>query len=396
MKLFDEIERDSYEPAKYAEPIFDFLNRSARIESERVRRELEKWFSRYPLSKQIELFSRFRSDIDPHHQAAFFELFLHELLLKLGCSVSLHPPVPDADNTPDFLVESPNGEPFYMEATLATNESTEQAASRARMNIAYDVLNRRIDSPNFFIHLREQGAPTTPPNANKLASFVQNHISELDPDEIAGLYASGGITSVPRWYFEHDGWKIEILPIPKKPEVRGRPRVRPIGSRMIGFRQIDHRTAIRESITKKASKYGNLDLPYIVAVNTLDFVDEIDVMEALFGKEQFILEVPQDDPSSLESRMSRIPDGAWMGPEGARNTRISGLFLATRLSAWNIPRANLRLYHNPWAQKDYHSVLANLPRAYLKNESIEYLSGLSTGEIFHLPTSWPENANHLA
>jgi len=77
MKLFDEIQRNSYESAMYAEPDFIYLNRSARDEFARIRDLLEDWFGHYPIPNQQELRSNFRSDIDHQHQGAFFELFLH-------------------------------------------------------------------------------------------------------------------------------------------------------------------------------------------------------------------------------------------------------------------------------------------------------------------------------
>ena len=393
MKLFDEIERNNYTLAQYAEPQFAYLNRTGRVEFARIRRELEEWFARYPASGQAELRARFRSNIDSQHQAAFFELFLHEMLLRLGCQVTLHPTVSNVARAPDFLVKSPDGKRFYIEATIATNESAEEAASRARMNAVYDVLNRVVDSPDFFLWIRIEGAPTTPPPARKIASFVSARLAELDPDQIAELYESGRNQEVPRWRFEHGGWKIEFEPIPKKPEARGKPGIRPIGALSTGVRWVDHRTPIGNAIIKKAGRYGNLDLPYVVAVNVLEFIDEIDIMEALFGKEQFTIVFSQSGPTKLvDTRMSRFPDGAWIGTGGPRYTRVSAVLLATRLSIYNIPRANLCLYHNPWAQMPYQSVLTRLPQAVPKDNHMQYIDGESTGVIFGLPISWPDEA----
>ncbi len=47
-KLFDDINRVYNGPAKFAESTFDYLNRSASPESQKVRKLLEEWFSRYP------------------------------------------------------------------------------------------------------------------------------------------------------------------------------------------------------------------------------------------------------------------------------------------------------------------------------------------------------------
>ncbi len=393
MRLFDEMERNDHELAQYAEPLFAYLNRTARVEFATIRRELEEWFARYPASNQAELRARFRSHIDSQHQAAFFELFLHELLLRLGCQVTVHPTVLSVARTPDFLVKSPEGEAFYVEATIATNESAAEAAARARINAVYDALNRRVDSPDFFLWIEVDGNPATPPPARRIASFVSARLASLNPDEIAKLYETGRIEEIPRWSFEHEGWKIEFKPIPKKPEARGKPEVRPIGVQSTGVRWVDHRIPIREAIVEKAGRYGDLDLPYVVAVNVLEFINKIDVMEALFGKEQFTIAFSQSKPTEpVDIRASRLPNGAWTGTGGPRYTRVSAVLLATQLSAHSVPRANLRLYHNPWAQRPYRSVLTRLPQAIPRDNCMEYIDGETTGAIFGLPASWPENA----
>lgn len=392
MKLFDEIVGSDSEFAQDAEPRFAYLKRTARPEFARVRDELERWFSHYPSSGQAGLRARFQSDIDAQHQAAFFELFLHELLLKLGCQVTLHPAVSNVRETPDFLVKSPDGECFYIEATIAT-ESTGEAAARARESVVYDALNRHIDSPNFFLWVEIDSAPPTSPPAKKITSFVNRHLAELNPDEITRLYESGKVEEIPQWFFEHKGWKIKFRPIPKTLEARGKPGVRPIGVISTGVQLVDHRTPIRKAITKKAGRYGDLDLPYVVAVDVLKGIDEIDIMEALFGREQFTAVFSPSRPDGPgHIRMSRLPDGAWTKAGGPKYTRVSAVLLSTELYVHNIPRASLRLYHNPWAQRPYQSVLTRLPQAVPKDNRIEYFEGESIEAIFGFPASWPKGA----
>jgi len=394
MRLFDEIERNDYGPSNYTEPIFTFLNRSARVEIYKIRDELEKWYSHYPAAEQAELCIRFRSNIRQQHQSAFFELFLHELLLRLGYEITIHPSLLGVARTPDFLVKSSDGEQFYIEATLATNESSSEAAAHARVNAVYDVLNRVIKSPNFFLWMNIKGTPETPPPAKKIASFLNVRLAELDPDEIIKLHESGKTDTIPKWHFEHDGWDIEFEPIPKKPEARNKPGVRPLGGQSFGLRMSDQRTPIRDAITGKAGRYGELDLPYIIAVNVLEIVDEIDIMEALFGKEQFTVTFPQNDlVEPINTEMSRLPDGAWTGIKGPRNTRVSAVLLVTELSEWNIPRVGLRLYHNPWATKKlYQTALYQLPQGIVQENHMEKVNGEATHLLFDLSTLWPNSA----
>src|SRR5262245_26371771 len=140
MTLFDGgLDRSDDGPPKHAEPRFRYYNRSGRVDIGRIRLTLEEWFVRYPEEDQADLRGRFRSDDDAHHIAAFFELFLHELLCRLDCRVVLHPEMPGGITTrPDFLVERADGERFYLEAALATDESAEETSKRRMINIVYD------------------------------------------------------------------------------------------------------------------------------------------------------------------------------------------------------------------------------------------------------------------
>src|SRR5689334_11905016 len=132
MMLFDNSRVGGNDPASYTEPEFSFLNRSSRAEFARIRDVLEIWFEHYPLSEQPEFRSRFRSTNDFQYRAAFFELFLHELHLQLDCKLQLHPSLNNTAKLPDFLVQPQHGSRSYLEATVATGETAQETAARAR------------------------------------------------------------------------------------------------------------------------------------------------------------------------------------------------------------------------------------------------------------------------
>jgi hypothetical protein len=390
VKLFDDIVREYEGRAMYAEPSFAYLNRSARPAAERIRQTLETWFSHYPSEGQTDLCGRFRSDVDQHHYSAFFELLLHESLLRMGCRVEIHPNIAEDETTkrPDFLVESPHGHRFYIEAVLATGESAEEAAARARMDVVYDAINR-LDSPGFFVGMDISGAPDTPPSARHIRAFLKARLDALDPDEVSEHLKLGGIRAIPHWRYEHEGWRIDFHPIPKSPKMRGKSGVRPIGMRSFEAKFVDSSTPIRDAIVAKAGRYGDLELPYVIAVNALDesSVDRIDVMDALFGEEQYIVTFGQSGIS--ESEMSRAPNGAWMSGSGPRYTRVSAVLVAVRLLPWTVGSAGVCLIHNPWAQRPYFSELTRLPQGIPQDGRMEWQDGESLAEVLELPAGWP-------
>jgi hypothetical protein len=115
---------------------------------------------------------------------------------------------------------------------------------------------------------------------------------------------------------------------------------------MTGFELTKTKDAIRDAIGKKATRYGSLDRSYIIAVNVLSpFVDQEDILDALFGSEQvtFPLDMPDDQPPIL----SRARDGVWFGPSGPKNTRVSGVLIVKNLTPWSIGHSDVTLYHNP-------------------------------------------------
>ena len=93
MRLFDDVPR-SMGPRASNSTTWEFLNLSSAPDVALVREELERWFARYPDAERRELAARFRTENGGDTLAPFFELFLHELLLRLGCSIEVHPSVP--------------------------------------------------------------------------------------------------------------------------------------------------------------------------------------------------------------------------------------------------------------------------------------------------------------
>src|SRR5689334_21202209 len=145
--LFDSVVRSDTGPAPSAEPEFSYLNRSARPVASTIREILEAWFSHYPPTEQEDLRQRFRSAINSQHRAAFFELFLHEVLFRLGYGMELHPKLRNgADKRPDFVITSPHQSRLYLEAILATEESVAETGAQARMNSVLDAVNNTLDS----------------------------------------------------------------------------------------------------------------------------------------------------------------------------------------------------------------------------------------------------------
>lgn len=344
-------------PAAYAEPHFRYWNRSARKDIGIVRAVLEEWFARYPAEHAAELRSRIRGD-DISFNAGVFELLLHETLLRLGCSLEIHPTVPNSTRRPEFRVTEPDGATWYLEAVVASGESKEEATVRTLKNRIYDALNE-VDCPDYFINIEIEHAEKNQLPVSRLKAFVRQQLDAKAPTP---------------WRFESGQWVIEFGLMPRGARSRGRTGVRPLGIQFIPMHVIKSAEAIREAIRAKAKRYGSMDAPFIIAVNALcEHVDQHDETDALFGD---------------LGPYGRYPNGAWRDVRGPRNTRVSGVFIASRFEPWKLATTEVRLYHHPVAAMPYQGVLTRFPQEVVISGRITPSDGLTLRELFGVDEHW--------
>jgi hypothetical protein len=262
------------------------------------------------------------------HRAAFFELYLHELLLRQGVTVECHPKMPPGvDTHPDFLVNRDDAPVFYLEATLAS-ETDEENNARRVVEDAYDALNR-MDSPDFFLAIQVHGQPRSPVPVRKgLRKELEKWIRGLDYESLASLAEEHGVSSLPEFTWEHDGWKVLFRAVPKKQGARGKPGVRPLGAISQGEAWFAHTDeSIAQAVIGKAGKYGVPPLPYIVAVNVLD-ESGVDLDDIFLG-------------------LARV----WGTEEAPLNTRVSAVLVAEVSNARSAVSETPRLIHNRLAER---------------------------------------------
>jgi hypothetical protein len=353
-----------------------------------VRSLLEEWFLRYPEEHRVEFLGAFQSGNDMQFIAASFELYLHELFLRQGFEVEVHPQVSSGKKTtPDFRVTDPRGISFYLEAVLATDESDQERAASRRMDVVVDALNR-LNCKDFFLGLDTRGSPKTPPNTKKLRKSLDEWLRSLDPDTVAEQLRMGGEIKPPKFYFEHEGWQITFSAFPRSPEKRGKPGIRPIGTQFFGVRWMRTWESIRDAVIRKGQKYGKLEMPLIVAVNVGEFhVDMIDIMQALFGEEQFIVSIERPRSKPI---MRRALNGLWNGPKGIRYRRVSGVIIVPDLKPWTFGVRDMAFFHNPWSYKPIASDLFFCRQWMVNKGRMTSKEGSHPREILGLPEGWPE------
>lgn len=382
--VFPDIVRTDMDSAGYSEPIYPYLNRSARESSSRVRELIEKWFSHFPPEAQIELLPRLQSKDDQVIISAFFELYSYKLLCHLGYSPKIHPTLKnDSSKTPDFFVQG-NNEEFITESVITNEQPRDVSDGQAFLDEAFDKINE-IQSKDFFVGIVIRGKATSPLRSSLIKSEVKDFVESLDYQEIKKLYYSENRKQLlPKKTILNNGVKLIISPIPKTIN-SGKP-TRLIGSWLTGFNKISTKEAIRKAIKRKTSRYGVMDIPYLLTVNVLSKTcQQDDVIEALFGTEQYIIDF--EDPNAIPIP-TRIKDGMWSSQKG---TRLSGIIVVKELTPWTIAQRSATLYLNPWASYPYTGCLRQLPHVMINDEGrICSYDGSSMQSIFGLPDNWPE------
>jgi len=387
--IFSDIERIFNGPQQYGEPDFEYLDRSARIESKRVRNVITEWLNNFPESDRNEVICRIKSGSHINFRSATFELYIHEILIRLGYEVSTHPETSSGKTTkPDFLVrDTETGESFYVEAVLATDQSDQERAAESRKNLVIDSINK-LSSPNFYLSLSAEGDPETTPSGRKLRRKLSKWLTELDPDEVSNNLKVSGHDALPRIELNQDGWNVEFIAIPKSPERRGLEDSTTIGSLSNGVRWMTSWESVRDTVLKKGNRYGDINKPLLIAVNVGQFdVHNIDSMQALFGQEQFIF---NSNDLDSELRMERAPNGVWYGPNGIRYKRISGVIISPDITPWTCGARNICIYINSWANQNVSGSLFQLSHAQIHEGIMEWTEGIHPKELLGLHDSWPE------
>jgi hypothetical protein len=379
MSIFDDIARTSIGlPAREAQ--FAYLNLSARTEAARVREKVDAWFADYPEKNRDELIARFRSAIDDQHHSAFFELFLYQLLLARGCKVlEIEPTLPHTTKSPDFLAENAAQERFYLEAVQASGLSSQDVAARARLSTALAAVDS-TPSPLHFLDLSVSGSAEQPLSTKKLTTALKSWIASLPADETA--------KDAPPFVWEEHGVKMELRAWARgKPDPGGRA----IGISRTPVMRIEPSQEIRPALKKKASRYGKLDHPYLVALNGLSaHHSEEAVIDALLGTTAVRFSKDPNGEEIIEE--IRQPDGIWYGPPDGQpqNTRLSGVLALKRIDPWNFCSKTGLLIPNPWAAKPLSKLDLGTAEFVLKGNQYERVEGKPMHALVGLPAAWPE------
>lgn len=266
MYLFDNISTElRTEAPPVARSKFDAVN-SCNLWNDwsDVRRTCESWFGRIPETNRADLRSRFRSRQDSQHDAAFFELFLHEMFLRLGCHVEMHPEV--SGQTPDFRV-SQSSKVAYVEATAVGLTSN----TIRRNHDEQDAINKlnKLTSPYFCLGVDMEGTLRETLSKGELTEKFEKLLNSHDSTEVQETINQFGPYEAPSETIQRGDWTLTGWLLPASDNAGDEQIDRSIVIEPYRAKSVDPISVVRRTLKAKAEKYKRLDAPLVIAANVL-------------------------------------------------------------------------------------------------------------------------------
>lgn len=316
------------------------------------RRDLKTYLDEYPKGKdKNDLKGRLWSYTESGFYSACFELFLHHFLSTRCQAVDPHPVLPNVTTHPEFEVKHSLGN-FFVEATLAL-ESEEFRAQEQRLRELVDAMREVKGS----VVLWAQPVTDLPNDfpLDSVRDFLSREVQRLDPTDLESPKSLTFATNFNNRPVVIDFDLISADQDSCEPVVQawGAPKAK----------EVTTHYRIRRRVRSKASRYGHIGAPYIVAVwPRAEFpLTSEGALRGLYGDRQ--IHIARDTNKII---------GETRALNGAFNTTMNGNLLNREVSAVALYRERflarsyrrcLYVYHNPYALNPVpEQILSGVPQ----------------------------------
>jgi hypothetical protein len=372
--IFDaELTRTDRDPQRSDESTFAFYNRCSDPVIGLVRDQLEDWFSRYPPGRdRNSVLGQLRSGDRISWNSACWELYVHESVRRFGFAAEPHPSVEGVSSHIDFLATR-GDQSVYIEC-VTPGLPPEEVARRNGIAQLEASLNRSgLLDHWLFLDIEACGPKPVP--YGRFVRALKAWVSQRETEEGADGPAVGS-SQRPEFRWEREGWRVSVGVGARGPRFRGCSDVRPLAGMTALDGDLGREKAtwvvLRELLEEKASGYGRLGAPYLIAMNASDIWPDSEEAEwSVLGPYPF---TPQWEHA-----------GFFLGAGGPARPGVSGVLLGTAVQLHNAARRGPTLYENPYARYPVPESLA-WPRVRLSTKRIP---GVSPSELFGLPEGWP-------
>ena len=391
-RLFDYSARSDHAPQRANESAFQFLNRSAWPRAANVRNELGLWYERFP-DLNGDLRARFRKK-DQNHESAFFELFLHELFVRLGLSVEAHPVLPGGSQ-PDFLIIGSGGR-AYVEATVVAS-TIRESPLEAPVFEAINALDGTVPT-NWAVRVDTHGTLTQAPPLGPITNRIRRWLNTLEP--VTPTREDLDSENAPRLDVSVDSesgdWVVSLEAVPRLAG-GGVIQARHLGSYSGVIGQ-----PVRDAISSKALQHATRGEPLIVAVNDGSGYGKEHESAALFGHQR--LRLRKDDLTAIGDHVpsgEELPrlGGIWTGKRSSNpwyptHPEVSGVMIFRSARPYTAASIEACLYLNPYVEDRIPEELRAFGYAAADGDEVKWHAGCSTGKVLGLHDDWPGPFEH--
>jgi len=181
--LFDDYERNDYNPPLFSESTYTYLNRSADKRWSQTRDLLEGWFAEYPDEQKAKFRTDFSVSDQGQHLGAWWELYIYTLYRRIGYdNIEIHPELDDIPTHPDYLVTS-NDNSMYVECIVTSTSDAPITRNPGVEAAIYDAVNDITDT-NFLVGLKFKKEGKQHPSRREIIAGIGNWLKKLNPDDV--------------------------------------------------------------------------------------------------------------------------------------------------------------------------------------------------------------------
>ena len=361
MVVYTSRSRTDPRPRRAAEPEAEFYERIAGPYWDQVREVINEWWSHLPEHVQTGLRSRLLDrNSDSNVSSALWELYLHEMLLGSGCTVEIEQALGSRGKNPDFLVAF-DDEQFVIEAIWTTQRIGDTPHNKLTQSLI-DAIDA-VPSPSFYLWVSVNTTGPAAPPQKGLKAGLTRWLTDLDPDQVLTDDVRHNMP-LPTHTWQEAGWSISFQAFPRSPDKRGTPSSRTIG--MYPGGDWFSSDLVFDAVKKKGKKYGELSLPFIVAVgNAVTFPDDEDIETSLYGK------TVEHVHAGRASTFSRRSDGYWTTPQDHGHGRVSGVLVVDNPAPWTWANNTPVLWLSPDPNSIKAPILPTWSTVQLAGEQVE-------------------------
>lgn len=325
-----------------------------------ARQEFLSWLTEVSEPIKTAWKGRLESDLDHPHFSVRLELYLHHYFKSNDWCIEIEPEMPKTANKPDFRVT--HGKDCILVEAKAVLGEKNTAQQTQRLRQLADNLTNKL-SRNIIIEPLSNLPPSLP--TKRIHAQIERH-AKSQVEEILEFDLRDEHLNTP--------YSLKVVILPKSPDST---EAGSVGGTVSGVYMLAIGRRIRDALEQKAGKYGDIDVPFLIAIyGEGEFpVKTRDELDALLGDRVWL--VPQKGMGAVTE--SRKPNGFFTSVrDGAHSHEQVSAVLFYRfkwLEGAHVHR--IHIYHNPFAQRPLRTDLfPGVPQWVLcDDEKLKWING---------------------